>query len=154
TITQSALHPTAGQQRPNLIGDNAGGFAPTHTAEGTAIRYLLSPSDARFPFSPAGPFFTGSGTTRRLLLPFEGPGTHGRNTTREPNEINVDAAVGRRFRLVKHTGVTIRAEAFNLFNRVNLNGPDTALTVIADPTTGQAIFNAPNFGLITSAKPA
>jgi hypothetical protein len=51
-------------------------------------------------------------------------------------------------------GLTLRAEAFNLLHKVNFNGPDTSLTVIADPRTGQPVFSSPSFGLITSAKPA
>ena len=73
---------------------------------------------------------------------------------REPSEFTVDLALARRFTLKGSAGFTLRAEAFNLLNKVNLNAPNTALSVIADPTTGQPVFNSPNFGLITSAKPA
>jgi hypothetical protein len=37
---------------------------------------------------------------------------------------------------------------------VNFNAPSSGLTVTADPRTGAAIFNSPNFGLITSARAA
>lgn len=46
-----------------------------------------------------------------------------------------------------------RGEAFNLLNHVNLNGPDTGLSVIAN-AAGRPVWNSPNFGLITSAKSA
>lgn len=154
TIRQSNLHPLAGQQRPDVVGDNLGGFAPERTAEGTAIRSLLSPDNPDFPFRPTGPLFTGSGDARTLVLPFEAPGTLGRNTTRDPGEFNVDLALARRFPLPGGLGLTLRGEAFNLLNNVNLNGPNTSLPVTVDPQTGEAVFDAPNFGLITSAKSA
>jgi hypothetical protein len=154
TITQSNLHPLAGQQRPGVVGNNTGGYAPAQTQEGAAIRYLLPTSDPNFPFVPIGPLFVGSGAGRRLVLAYVGPGNLGRNTMREPSEFTVDLALARRFTLKGAAGFTLRAEAFNLLNTVNLNAPNTALNVIADPLTGLAVFNAPNFGLITSAKPA
>ncbi len=97
---------------------------------------LLPTSDPNFPFSPVGPLFSGAGASRRLVLPFEAPGNLGRNTTREPGELNVDLALARRFRLAGRMGLTLRAEAFNVLNKVNLNGPNTSLSVIADPRTG------------------
>lgn len=42
----------------------------------------------------------------------------------------------------------------NLLNNVNLNNPNTSLNVTVDPQNGEAVFNSPNFGLITSAKAA
>ncbi|MPY88372.1 MAG: TonB-dependent receptor plug domain-containing protein [Luteitalea sp.] len=154
TINQNNLHPLARHQRPDVVGDNLGGFAPDQTAEGTAIRYLLPTDDPNFPFRPVGPLFSGSGDDRELVLPFEAPGNLGRNTTREPGELNVDLALARRFPLPGGLGLTVRGEAFNLLNRVNLNGPNTSLNVIVDPSTGEAVFSSPNFGLIQSAKAA
>jgi hypothetical protein len=154
TITQSNLHPLAGQQRPGVVGNNTGGYAPGRTSEGAAIRYLLAPGDPAFPFVPIGPLYTGSGASRRLVLPYTVPGNLGRNTTREPSEFNVDLALARRFKVVKSAGFTLRVEAFNLLNTVNLNAPNTTLSVIADPNTGRPVFNSPSFGLITTAKSA
>jgi hypothetical protein len=153
TITQNNLHPTVSQQRPDVINSNHGGYAPNRTSEGAAIRWLLPTSATDFPFAPTGPLFTGSGNNRRLVLPFDGIGTLGRNTTRNPREVNFDLAVARRFRVGEHVTLTIRGEAFNLLNHVNLNGPNTSLTVIAN-SAGQPVWNSPNFGLITSAKSA
>ena len=121
--------------------------------EGTAIRYLLSPGDPNFPYLPTGPLFTGSGATRKTVLPAT-IGNLGRNTTRLPGETNLDLAVSRRFPLRERLALMVRAEAFNVLNHTNLDGPNTSLTVTADPVTGQAIFNSPGFGLITSAKSA
>jgi hypothetical protein len=103
---------------------------------------------------PIGPLFVGSGASRRLVLAYNGPGNLGRNTMREPSEFTVDLALARRFTFKGSAGFTLRAEVFNLLNTLNLNAPNTALSVIADPVTGLPVFNAPNFGLITSAKPA
>lgn len=154
TIRQNNLHPSAGhQQRPSVINTNGGGYAPQMTSEGTAIRYLLPTSDPNFPFIPSGPLFTGSGASRKLILPFV-MGNLGRNTMRAPGEVNLDLSVGRRFKLHEKLSMQVRAEAFNALNHTNLNGPNTALTVVADSTGTRAVFNAPSFGLITSAKAA
>lgn len=153
TISQTNLFTGVTQQRPNAIGTNASGRAPAETPEGTAVRYLLAPSDPSFPFAPSGPFFTGSGATRTLVLPAS-VGTLGRNTTREPSEFNLDLAIARTFRLGERPRFELRGEAFNFLNHTNFNGASTALAVQADPVTGRAIFNSPGFGLITSAKSA
>ncbi|HYS24989.1 MAG TPA: hypothetical protein VEP46_05285, partial [Vicinamibacterales bacterium] len=58
-----------------------------------------------------------------------------------PGRFNVDMGLVRSFRIGGERAVQVRAEAFNVFNRVNLNNPVSAL-------------NSPNFGLITSASDA
>jgi hypothetical protein len=153
TISQSNLYPGVTQQRPHAIGTNASGKAAEQVPEGTAVRYLVSASDASFPFAPSGPFFTGSGATRRLVLPAS-IGTLGRNTTREPNEFNIDLALARTFPIRERYRFELRGEAFNFLNHTNFNGANTSLSVQADPATGRAVFNSPSFGLITSAKSA
>ena len=152
TITQSNLYPGVTQQRPHAVGTNASGKAPQITPEGTAVRYLLSPSAADFPYAPSGPLFTGSGATRRLVLPAS-IGTLGRNTTREPNEFNIDLSVKRTFPFGEKYRFELRGEAFNFLNHTNFNGANTSLSVQAD-AAGRAVFNSPTFGLITSAKSA
>ncbi len=153
TINQNNLHPDATQQRPSVVGTNAAGYASQMTNEGTAIRYLLSPGDPNFPFIPTGPLFTGSGATRKNVLPFQFPNL-GRNTMRLPGELNLDMAVSRRIPLRERMTLVIRAEAFNILNHTNLDGPNTGLTVTSNPLTGLAVFNSPSFGLITSSKSA
>lgn len=156
TITQSNLHPSAGQQRPGLVSGstNTGGYASEQTNEGQAIRYLLSPNDPAFPFVPIGPLFTGTGATRRTVLVYTEPGNVGRDTMRGPGEFTIDLSLGKRFKLAGAVGLAVRVEAFNVLNNVNLNAPNTMLNVIFDQATGRAVFNAPNYGLITSAKDA
>jgi hypothetical protein len=153
TITQSNLYPGVTQQRPNVINTNASAEGGGEVPEGTAIRYLLAPGSPNFPFTPSGPLFTGSGATRTLVLPAS-VGTLGRNTTREPSEFNIDLAIARSFPIRDTMRFEIRGEAFNFLNHTNFNGANTSLSVQADPRTGQAVFNSPNFGLITTAKSA
>lgn len=153
TITQNNLWPGATQQRPHVINSNDSGKTGKFTPEGLAIRYLHAPTDAAFPFAPAGPLYTGSGATRRLVLPAS-VGSLGRNTTREPGEFNIDLAVSRFFPIRERMRFEIRAEAFNFLNHTNFNGPNTSLSVQANTSTGQAFFNSPTFGLITGAKSA
>ena len=151
TIIQNNLFPGIGQQRPHSAGSNFGGYADQMTSEGQAIRYLKAPGDSDFPYIPAGPLYTGSGANRRQIIPAQ-IGTLGRNTTREPYEFNIDLSVSRRIPIRERVKLDIRAEAFNVLNRVNFNGPNTTLSVQADSQGRNAIFNSPNFGLITSAK--
>jgi outer membrane receptor protein involved in Fe transport len=152
TLNQNNLHPTASQLRPNVINDTSI-YAPRRLPEGAGIRYLRPVTGPDFPLGPTGPLFVGSGATRRLVLPFLGPGTLGRNTVREPGEFTVDIAVARRFHVRERMYFTLRAEAFNMFNRANFEGPSTGLSVQAN-AQGQPFFNSPNFGLITAARPA
>jgi hypothetical protein len=153
TITQNNLYPGVNQQRPHSLGSNFGGYAPQRTSEGQAIRYLLAPTDPAFPFAPSGPLYTGSGATRRQVLPAQ-IGNLGRNTTREPYEFNIDLAVSRMIPIRERLRFEIRGEAFNLLNWVNFNAPTTGLTGQVNAQTGTAFFNSPGFGLITSAKSA
>jgi hypothetical protein len=123
------------------------------TSEGQAIRYLLAPTDPAFPFAPSGPLYTGTGANRRQVLP-AAIGTLGRNTTREPYEFNIDVAVARTFPMGERLRLELRGEAFNVLNRVNFNAPNTGLSAQVNSQTGDAFFNSPSFGLITSAKSA
>jgi hypothetical protein len=151
TITQSNLWPGVGQQRPFVVGTDGEAKAGTMTPEGTAIRYLLTPTAANFPFRPAGPLFSGTGANRTLVLPAS-VGDLGRNTLRQPGEFNIDLAVSRTFTIRERMRFELRGEAFNFLNHTNFDGPNTALSVQVDPSTNRAVFNSPSFGLITAAK--
>jgi Carboxypeptidase regulatory-like domain/TonB dependent receptor/TonB-dependent Receptor Plug Domain len=148
--TASAL-----QQRPNLVGDISKLRLKKTVRDGTGVRYLIPPSDPNFPLAPSGPVFANINGVRTLVAPFTGAGSLERGVIRDPGEFNVDMAIARRFPIGDRMGVTLRAEAFNLFNTVNLNGPggNNNLTVTTD-AAGRAVFNSPNFGLITTAKAA
>jgi hypothetical protein len=148
--TASAL-----QQRPNLVGDISKLRLKKTVRDGTGVRYLIPPSDPNFPLAPSGPVFANINGVRTLVAPFTGAGSLERGLIRDPGEFNVDMAIARRFPIGDRMGVTLRAEAFNVINTVNLNGPggNNNLTVTTD-AAGQAVFNSPNFGLITTAKAA
>lgn len=142
------------QQRPNLIGNIDNLRLPKTVQDGTSIRYLSPTTDPNFPLGPSGPVFANINGVRTLVLPFTGVGTLGRGVVRDPGEFNIDLAIARRIPIGR-AGVTLRAEAFNVLNTLNLNGPgaNNNLTVTTN-AAGQPVFNSPNFGLITSAKAA
>ncbi|MFN9754014.1 MAG: TonB-dependent receptor, partial [bacterium] len=152
TISQSNLWPGANQQRPFVVGTDGQAKAPAMTPEGLAVRYLLAPTSPNFPFRPAGPLFAGAGANRTLVLPAS-LGNLGRNTLRQIGEFNIDLAVSRTFPIKDRVRFELRGEAFNFLNYTNFEGPNTSLSVQVNPA-GQAFFNSPSFGLITSAKAA
>ena len=151
TITQSNLWPGVNQQRPFVAGTDGEAKAGSMMPEGDAIRFLLAPTAANFPFQPAGPLFSGTGANRVRVLP-AALGDLGRNTLRQLGEFNIDLAVSRVFAIRDRIRFELRGEAFNFLNHTNFDGPNTALSVQVDPATNRAIFNSPSFGLITSAK--
>lgn len=79
-------------------------------------------------------------TAPPVTAPF---GNAGRNTARSDNYFNLDLAVQKRFRLplTEFTGVELRAEFFNLFNRTNFQAANSDI-------------NSAAFGTINSAFPA
>ena len=103
-----------------------------------------------FPNAPAASVKRGAFTRAELLsgifpvsafpAPTGGvPGNLGRNVFRGPGFARVDLALAKTFRLTERFGMTLRVEAFNAFNQVNLNAP------ISD-------LNSNNFGRATSAQ--
>lgn len=152
TINQSTTNAAASQIRPDVIS-NASLYLSSPQPNGTGVQYLMPVTSADFPLAPVGPFFTGSGANRNEVLP-AGIGTLGRDTVRTPGEFTMDLAVDRVFPIRDRAHLELRLEAFNLLNHTNFLAPNTSLTVTSDPATGQAIFNSPNFGLITAARAA
>lgn len=55
-------------------------------------------------------------------------GNLGRNSFRGPGNASVDAGLFKTFAINDRLGATFRFEAFNVFNRVNLQGPNTTVT--------------------------
>ncbi len=66
-------------------------------------------------------------------------GNLGRNVLRGPRYFNTDLALIKNTRVTEAVSVQFRAEAFNVFNNVNFNGPNTNRS-------------AAQFGQITSAQ--
>ncbi|MGH9627070.1 MAG: hypothetical protein ACRD7E_01715, partial [Bryobacteraceae bacterium] len=54
-------------------------------------------------------------------------GTLGRNTFRGPGFASVDLGLAKSFRFGERVSAALRFEAFNAFNRVNLEGPSASL---------------------------
>ena len=135
TINQNNLNPAASQTRPYVIS-NTSLYLPSPQANGNGLQYLLPANSTNFPLAPAGPLFTGTGTSRKLILP-AGIGTLGRNTARTPGELDLDLAIDRKFALTERLKLQVRAEAFNVFNRVRFD-------------TGSTGLQQQNFGRLTS----
>jgi hypothetical protein len=68
----------------------------------------------------------------------------GRSVLRGPRQGNVDVALTRRFPIHESSNVELRAEFFNLFNRVNLANPPSNLG-----STGSVIDS--NGGIVAPA---
>ena len=110
-------------------------------ADGTNYDFPNAPSDSvrRKDFSRAE-LLTGIFPASAFPLPTGGTaGNLGRNVFRGPGFARVDLALAKTFRATERVGVTLRMEAFNALNRVNLNAPVSDL-------------NSNNFGRVTSAQ--
>src|SRR5579871_62255 len=147
---ENAAQNASFQQRPNVVNPGVSLTVP-ETANGTGVQYLLPATSANFPLTPTGPFATGSGAARLLVLPAS-LGNLGRDVVRSPNQIGANLAVGRIFALRERLKMTVRMEAYNLPNHTNFT-PSSSIgqLPISSNSAGQPVFNAPNFGLITSA---
>jgi hypothetical protein len=83
-------------------------------------------------------------------------GNVGRNVLRGPGQNNVDFSVIKRLQISETKNVEMRAEFFNLFNRVNFANPIANFNAVPvssiDPNTGRIINPADlgNFGRINS----
>ncbi len=146
-ITQTNLIPNVTAQRPN--GDS-NPLRITPYRVGNAIQYFMPASDPRFPLTPSGPAFTGTGASR-VQLTRAALGTLGRNSITGPGEVNLDVSVSRIIPIYKKVNFQIRMDAFNVLNHVNLQFPSTSLTTTVTGTT--PTFNSSTFGQITNAQP-
>ena len=156
TVTQTSEFPGLSDassnarvyQRPNGSTNN---IRVPFQVVGTSVRALRATTDPQFALTPSGPIFTGSGATRKQIVP-TALGTLGRYTVRAPGEINLDVSASRTFHLHNLVNLQLRVDAFNLVNHTNFAAPNTALSVVT-PTATTVGFNSPNFGLITSSDP-
>ena len=155
TITISGISTLSlSQPRPNQIAGSQLQTVNQPGANGT-VQYFQLANSANFPYTPVGPLYVGAGATRTQILPFT-IGSTGRNTVRAPAQYNTDISLVRRFGITERMNLNFRLEAFNAFNRANLifdpAGTTTNLPVVVQ--NGQAVFNAPLFGVIDRALPA
>ena len=126
---------TGGTQRPNLASGKALADAVTGGSLDTVCGCLVNYFDPTFFTLPA------AGTL--------GTGV-GRDSLRAPGLLTVDLALSKNVSLGKGPYLQLRAEVFNLFNRVNYAPPNSAI-FIATPDGGASLN--PNAGQITSAGP-
>jgi len=129
---QSGLQ-TGGTQRPNLAAGRSLEDAVTGGRLDTTCGCIAGYFDPTFFTLPA------AGTL--------GTGV-GRDSLRGPGLLTVDFAVSKNIGLAGGTYLQLRAEMFNLFNRVNYGLPNAAVFVAT--ADGAAAYNA-NAGQITTA---
>lgn len=110
-----------------FLNRNGGGFRPDRVGEANTG---VDPKVDRFRFLDPNAFRVQALNT---------PGNAARNTAYGPRFFNTDFNLSKGFRLTERQSFDIRWEAFNLFNTVNFNNPQT--------TVGNT-----NFGWITSAR--
>lgn len=150
-IGQTNVNPAqtgTNQQRPYDVNSNVSLYT-TEVSNGTGVQYLLPATAADFPLAPSGPLFVGSGAGRTQVLPV-GIGSLGRNVVRAPAQLDLNVSVGRRFDVREGFRITVRLEAYNALNRTNFQAPASTLTLTTN-STGQPIWNAPTYGVITAA---
>ena len=124
---------TGGTQRPNLASGRSLDDAVSGGRLDTACGCILGYFDPTFFTLPA------AGTLGTAV---------GRNSLRGPGLLTLDLALSKSVTLAGGLQVQLRAEVFNLFNRVNYASPNSAIFVAT--ADGGAAYNA-NAGQITAA---
>jgi hypothetical protein len=76
-------------------------------------------------------------------------GSLGRDTFRGPHQVNLDAAVSRSFPVGENRALSLRIEAFNATNKVNLYLPNSDLSLALRPD--KTFSSTSSFGKSTSA---
>jgi hypothetical protein len=138
--------PNSGLARPS--------WAPGATRETATANappgYFFNPFAFVRPVVQAGQPIPSSNGAAVAGAPGTDIGNVGRNPLRGPRQTNVDFSVIRRLALGEARSVELRAEFFNLLNRVNFDNPVGNLNAAAvDPNTGR-ILSPGDFGRITS----
>jgi hypothetical protein len=124
---------TGGTQRPNLAAGRSLDEAVTGGRLDTACGCIAGYFDPTI-FTLPAPGTLGTGV--------------GRNSLRSPGLLTVDLAISKNVGFGGDAYLQLRAEVFNLFNRVNYGQPTSAIFVAT--ADGRAAFNA-NAGQITTA---
>ena len=124
TITQNVTNLVLWTQRPDVVNPgNLSGKLDQTVYEGPALRSLISPTSADFPFRPSSNV---------------GFGNLGRNTSRAPGFHYLSLSLFRDISITERLKLQLRLEGFNALNSVNFLSP------------GANINSVGGFGLSTS----
>jgi hypothetical protein len=122
--------------RPNLVGDPF-----SNIPDG----YYFNPAAFARPIIQAGQVIPSSNGAATAGAVGTDIGNVGRNILRGPKQTNVDFSIIKRFMVSETKNIELRAEFFNLFNRVNFANPISDFNAVLasggsiDPVTGQVI---------------
>jgi hypothetical protein len=83
------------------------------------------------------------GSTRFNLVP--------RNSFRLPKIVNFDMRVSRRFKFTESTALEFLVEGFNVFNRTQVTGLNTAIYAAGGTYTNPTLTLTSNFGTVNAA---
>lgn len=127
------------------------GGVPIDVLSGANTAGLEAQSTQRPDLVPGVPIYLNNGINylnpAAFRLPAAGSfGTLGRGVIRMPSRKNIDFSVNKNWRIGERYGIQFRTEIFNLFNRVNFTGLETADLAFNNNSTDVA-----NFGRSTSA---
>jgi hypothetical protein len=121
-----------------------GGAFPNRdfNGDGTASDRPNAPANLRMSGFDRSQFMAGIFRASDFPRPAQGTnGNLGRNTVRGPGSAQTDLQLAKTFRVTERVTAKLQMDAFNAFNRVNLNNPSVDLT-------------SNNFGRATSARVA
>jgi hypothetical protein len=124
---------SGGNQRPNLAAGRSVEDAVTGGQLDTACGCIVGYFDPTYFTLPAAGTL-GTGTSR--------------NSLRGPSLLTVDLGISKNIDVGAGARIQLRAEVFNLFNRVNYGSPNAGIFIAT--SDGGAAYN-PNAGQITSA---
>ena len=147
--TSRALQLIAGDwQLAPIVGVHTGAYYAVTTGVDNALNGIGSQRPNLLANSPYCAHRSYSCWLDRNAFGSPAPGTLGNlgiNNLGGPNYFNVDFSLSRRFRITERQTIEIRAESFNLENRVNFLNP--AAVSLVGGVSGSAL-NSSNFGKI------
>ena len=151
-ITQTNEISNVSQQRPN---GNPQLVKLAHPyINGTALQYYDSPqTDPNFPLTPSGPVYNTIGGVRTRIVN-TGFGNVGRDSNRQPGEVDFDASVSKDFPIYERFKFQVRFDAFNVINKTNFSAPNGSLS-ISEQTTAPTVATfagSTTFGKITGTQ--